>query len=85
MRLMQHLDNVISRMQLDICRLIEEKAALEAYIETLVAIRNQAGAVHATRLATTYHDDRISVDRKKLADLARMVEESYNYIPSEDQ
>lgn len=75
MSLMQHYDKVITRMQLDICRLIEEKAEL-------VAIRDQARAVHATG-AGTYNDKRTSVDRKKLSDLGLMVKESYKTIPSE--
>lgn len=58
-----------------ICRLIEEKAEL-------VAIRDQARAVHATG-AGTYNDKRTSVDRKKLSDLGLMVKESYKTIPSE--
>lgn len=75
MSLMQHYDKVITRMQADICRLIEEKAEL-------VAIRDQARAVHATG-AGTYNDKRTSVDRKKLSDLGLMVKESYKTIPSE--
>lgn len=82
MSLMQHYDEVITRMQLDICRLIEEKAEIEACIESLVAIRDQARAVHATG-AGTYNDKRTSVDRKKLSDLGLMVKDSYKTIPSE--
>ena len=33
MSLMQHYDKVITRMQLDIFRLIEEKAEIEACVE----------------------------------------------------
>ena len=82
MSLMQHYDKVITRMQLDICRLIEEKAEIEACVESLIAIRDQARAVHATG-AGTYNDKRTSVDRKKLSDLGLMVKESYKFIPSE--
>ena len=82
MSLMQHYDKVITRMQLDICRLIEEKAEIEAFVEDLIAIRDQARAVHATG-AGTYNDKRTSVDRKKLSDLGLMVKESYKTIPSE--
>lgn len=82
MSLMQHYDKVISRMQLDIGRLVEEKAEIEACVEILVAIRDQARAVHATG-AGTYNDKRTSVDRKKLSDLGLMVKESYKTIPSE--
>lgn len=82
MSLMQHYDKVITRMQLDICRLIEEKAEIESCIEILVAIRDQARAVHATG-AGTYNDKRTSVDRKKLSDLGLMVKDSYKTIPSE--
>ena len=82
MSLMQHYDKVITRMQLDICRLIEEKAEIEACVEDLIAIRDQARAVHATG-AGTYNDKRTSVDRKKLSDLGLMVKESYKTIPSE--
>ena len=73
MSLMQHSDKVISRMRLDICRLIEEKAIL-------VDIRDKARDVHATGDAT-YNDKRTSVDRKKLSDLGLMVKESYKVIP----
>lgn len=73
MSLMQHSDKVISRMRLDICRLIEEKAIL-------VDIRDKARDVHATG-AATYNDKRTSVDRKKLSDLGLMVKESYKVIP----
>ena len=69
----QHSDKVISRMRLDICRLIEEKAIL-------VDIRDKARDVHATG-ADTYNDKRTSVDRKKLSDLGLMVKESYKVIP----
>ena len=62
MSLMQHYDKVITRMQLDICRLIEEKAEIEACVESLVAIRDQARAVHATG-AGTYNDKRTSMIR----------------------
>ncbi len=82
MSLMQHYDKVISRMQADICRLVEEKAEIEACVEMLVAIRDKARDVHATG-AGTYHDKRASVDRKKLSDLGLMVKESYKTIPSE--
>ena len=82
MSLMQHYDKVITRMQLDICRLAEEKAEIEACVELLVAIRDQARAVHATG-AGTYNDKRTSVDRKKLSALGLMVKESYKTIPSE--
>ena len=44
MSLMQHYDKVITRMQADICRLIEEKAEIEACVEALIAIRVVAGA-----------------------------------------
>ena len=73
MSLMQHSDKVISRMRLDICRLIEERAIL-------VAIRDKARDAHATG-AGTYNDKRTSVDRKKLSDLGLMVKESYKVIP----
>jgi hypothetical protein len=69
-------------MQLDICRLIEEKAEIEACIECLIAIRDKACEVHATG-SGTYNDKRTSVDRKKLSDLGLMVKESYKAIPSE--
>jgi hypothetical protein len=82
MSLMQHYDKVISRMQLDICRLVEEKAEIEACVEMLIAIRDQARAVHATACGT-YNDKRTSVDRKKLSDLGLMVKESYKTIPAE--
>ena len=82
MSLMQHYDKVISRMQLDICRLIEEKAEIEASVGILVAIRDKAREVHATG-SGTYNDKRTSVDRKKLSDLGLMVQESYKTIPSE--
>ena len=82
MSLMQHYDKVITRMQLDICRLIEEKAEIEACVEELIAIRDQARAVHATGCGT-YNDKRTSVDRKKLSDLGLMVKESYKTIPAE--
>ena len=55
MSLMQHYDKVITRMQLDICRLIEEKAEIEACVEALIAIRDQAREVHATG-SGTYND-----------------------------
>ena len=35
MSLMQHYDKVITRMQLDICRLAEEKAEIEACVSDL--------------------------------------------------
>lgn len=79
MSLWQHYDKVITRMQLDICRLIEEKAEIEACVEELIAIRDQARAVHATGCGT-YNDKRTSVDRKKLSDLGLMVKESYKTI-----
>jgi len=82
MSLWQHYDKVITRMQADICRLIEEKAEIEACVEDLIAIRDQARAVHATG-AACYNDTRTSVDRKKLSDLGLMVKESYKTIPSE--
>ena len=82
MSLMQHYDKVITRMQLDICRLIEEKAEIEANVEMLIAIRDQARLVHATG-AGTYNDKRTSVDRKKLSTLGLMVKESYKTIPPE--
>jgi hypothetical protein len=82
MSLMQHYDKVITRMQQDICRLIEEKAEIEACVEMLIEIRDQARAVHATG-AGTYNDKRTSVDRKKLSDLGLMVKESYKTVPSE--
>jgi len=82
MSLMQHYDRVITRMQADICRLIEEKAKIEACVEELIAIRDQARAVLDTA-AGTYNDKRTSVDRKKLCDLASMVKESYKTISSE--
>jgi hypothetical protein len=44
MSLMQHYDKVITRMQQDICRLIEEKAEIEACVEMLIEIRDQAKA-----------------------------------------
>lgn len=68
MSLMQHYDKVI--------------AEIEACVEELIAIRDQARAVHATG-AGTYNDKRTSVDRKKLSDLGLMVKESYKTIPSE--
>ena len=76
------INAVITRMQADICRLIEEKAEIEACVEDLIAIRDQARAVHATGCGT-YNDKRTSVDRKKLSDLGLMVKESYRTIPSE--
>ena len=82
MSLMQHYDKVITRMQADICRLIEEKAEIEACVEMLVAIRDQACAVHATGVGT-YNDKMTSVDRKKLSTLGLMVKESYKNVPSE--
>jgi hypothetical protein len=82
MSLMQHYDKVITRMHADICRLIEEKAEIEACVESLVAIRDKARDVHATG-AGTYNDKRTSVDRKKLSTLGLMVKESYKTIPSE--
>jgi len=82
MSLMQHYDKVIARMQADICRLIEEKAEIQACVEELIAIRDQARAVLDTA-AGTYNDKRTSVDRKKLCDLASMVKESYKTISSE--
>jgi len=82
MSLMQHYDKVITRMHADICRLIEEKAEIEACVEELIAIRDQARAVHATG-AGTYNDKRTSVDREKLSTLGLMVKESYKTIPSE--
>ena len=82
MSLMQHYDKVITRMQQDICRLVEEKAEIEACVEMLIEIRDQARAVHATG-AGTYNDKRTSVDRKKLSDLGLMVKESYKTVPSE--
>lgn len=82
MSLWQHYDKVITRMHADICRLIEEKAEIEACVEDLIAIRDQARAVHATG-AACYNDTRTSVDRKKLSDLGLMVKESYKTIPSE--
>ena len=71
-----------TRMHADICRLFEEKAEIEACVEELIAIRDQARAVHATGCGT-YNDKRTSVDRKKLSDLGLMVKESYKTIPSE--
>ena len=82
MSLMQHYNEVITRMQLDICRLIEEKKEIESCVECLIAIRDKARAVHATG-SGTYNDKRTSVDRKKLSDLGLMVKESYKTIPSE--
>lgn len=82
MSLMQHYDKVLTRMQADICRLIEEKAEIDACVEMLVAIRDQACAVHATQ-AGTYNDQRSSVDRKKLSTLGLLVKESYKTIPLE--
>ena len=82
MSLMQHYDTIITRMQQDICRLIEEKAEIEANVEMLIAIRDQARLVHATG-AGTYNDKRTSVDRKKLSKLGLMVKESYKTVPSE--
>jgi hypothetical protein len=79
MSLWQHYDKAITRMQADICRLIEEKAEIEACVEDLIAIRDQARAVLATR-AGTYNDKRTSVDRKKLSDLGLMVKESYQSL-----
>ena len=82
MSLWQHYNKVITRMQADICRLIEEKAEIQACVEELIAIRDQARAVLDTA-AGTYNDKRTSVDRKKLSDLASMVKESYKTISSE--
>ena len=82
MSLWQHYDKVITRMQADICRLIEEKAAIQACVEDLIAIRDQARAVLDTA-AGTYNDKRTSVDRKKLCDLGVLVNESYKTIPEE--
>ena len=82
MSLMQHYDKVITRMHLDICRLIEEKAEIEACVEMLIDIRDKAREVHGTG-AVCYNDKRTSVDRKKLSDLGLMVKESYKTIPSE--
>ena len=82
MSLMQHYDTVIARMQADICRLVEEKAEIEACIEDLIAIRDKARAVLETASAT-YNDKRTSVDRKMLSELGLMVKESYKTIPSE--
>lgn len=75
MSLMQHYDKIITRIQQDICRLIEEKAETEANVEMLIAIRDQARLVHATG-AGTYNDKRTSVDRKKLSTLGLMVKVS---------
>ena len=81
--LWQHYDRVITRMQADICRLIEEKAEIQACVEDLIAIRDQARAVLDTA-AGTYNDKRTSVDRRKLCDLGLMVNESYKTIPKEE-
>ena len=37
MSLWQHYDKVITRMHADICRLIEEKAEIEACVEELIS------------------------------------------------
>ena len=50
MSLWQHYDKVITRMHADICRLIEEKAEIEACVEDLIAIRDQARAIRRRRL-----------------------------------
>jgi hypothetical protein len=39
---MEHYEKVITEMQADICRLIEEKAALEDRVEELLALRDHA-------------------------------------------
>ena len=80
MSLTQHYDKVITRMQLDIFRLIEEKTEIESCVECLIAIRDKAREVHATG-SGTYNDERTSVDRQKLSDLGLMVKESYKTIP----
>lgn len=79
MSLWQHYDKVITRMQADICRLIEEKTEIEARVEDLIAIREQARAVLATSCGT-YNDKRTSVDRKKLSDLGLMIKESDKWL-----
>jgi hypothetical protein len=68
-------------MQTDICRLVEEKAEIEACVELLVAIRDKARDVHHSA-SGTYNDKRTSVDRKKLSALGLMVKESYKTTPS---
>ena len=67
----------------EIINLIKEKAEIEALFKMLVAIRNQAHAVHMTGCGT-YNDKRTSVDRKKLSTLGLMVKESYKTIPSDE-
>jgi len=64
-----------------VAMLIEEAAKIEESVEILVAIRDQAAAVHASA-SSTYNDNRTSVDRKKLSDLGLMVKKSYRTIPS---
>lgn len=80
----QYYDKEISRLVDEISRLIAEKVKLKLYNRILLAIRDQARVVCSSEIDTQAAETSL-VNRRKLATLDRLIRESLETVPDEEE